>query len=159
MGNSFKFIKVIAIIAVILIVVTLGIFVFKNSHSFVKSVNLSKYEIDEFNGKWLNYEGLQNGSSISGLFQKLASNAEENKNAPEKLIDVAYNITDGSEFNVINSTVRAPKANEFKSAMGGFVSQHAYIVELIYSENTGLVSGILIKSNRNDKYELIPNEK
>lgn len=159
MQHSFKFIYIIAIVIVIMIVVTLGLFVMKKTQGFVNNVNLSKSEINEFNSIWSGYERLQKGSTLKGLFQKLAKNAEENANNPQQLIDVAYNTTDGSEFKIINSTVKNPNSTAFNDAQKELILQHAYTVELIYNENTGIITGIVIKSGRNDKVDFVPDER
>lgn len=159
MQHSFKFIYVIAIVVIIMIVVTLGLFVMKQTQGFVTSVDLSKTQINDFNAIWTGYERLQKGSTLKGMFQKLAKNAEENSKNPQMLIDVAYNITDGSEFQFINSTVKNPNSEAFEEVINKLVLQHAYTVELIYNDDTGIVTGIIVKSARTDKVEFVPDEK
>lgn len=159
MKNSFKFIYIIAIIVVIIIVVTMGLFVMKQTQGFVKSVSLSKSQIGEFNSQWSGYERLQKGSTLKSLFQKLAQNAEENKNNPQMLIDVAFNTTEGSEFNIIKSTVKNPNSSAFKEAANEIVVQHAYTVELVYNKKTGIIIGIIIKNGRNDKVDFVADER
>lgn len=159
MQHSFKFIYIIAIIIVIMIVVTLGLFTMKQTQGFVHNTNLSKTQINEFNSIWTGYEMLQKGSTVKGLFQKLAKNAEDNSKYPQKLIDVAYNTTGGSEFVIINSTVKNPNSLAFSEAMNKIDVKHAYTVELIYNEKTGIINGIIIKNGRNDKIDFIPDER
>ena len=159
MRNSFKFIYIIAIIVVIIIVVTMGLFVMRQTQGFINSVNLSKSQINEFNNQWSNYDKLQKGSTLKSLFQKLANNAQENSNNPQMLIDVAYNTTEGSEFTIINSTVNNPNCYAFSLAANEILVQHAYTVELVYNENTGIIIGIVIKNGRNDKIDFVPDER
>lgn len=159
MNNSFKFIYIIAIIVVIIIVVSLGLFVMKQSQGFINSVELSPSAISEFNSEWSGYERLQKGSALKGLFQKLAQNAEENAQNPQMLIDVAYNTTEGSDFTIINSTVKNPNASAFENAISDISVQHAYTVELVYNEDTGIITGIIIKNGRNDKVDFVPDER
>lgn len=159
MGNSFKFIYIVAIVIVIIIVVSLGLFVMKQSQGFINSVEMGPSEISEFNSKWTNYDKLQKGSTLKGLFQKLAKNAEENGSIPQKLIDVAYNTTEGTDFTIIKSTVKNPNASAFKQAANEISVQHAYTVELIYNEKSGIITGIIIKNGRNDKVNFVPDEK
>lgn len=159
MNNSFKFIYIIAIIVVIIIVVSLGLFIMKQSQGFINSVELSDSAISEFNSKWSGYERLQKGSTLKGLFQKLAQNAEENADVPQKLVDVAYNTTEGSDFTIINSTVKNPNVSAFENAASKLSVQHAYTVELVYNEDTGIITGIIIKNGRNDKVDFIPDER
>ena len=158
MKNSFKFIHIVTIVVVIMIVVTMGLFVMKSSQDFISTVDITKYDIDESNGIWKHYEGLQKGSALRGLFVKLKNNAEENKDNPTMLIDLAYNTTQGSDFKVIKSTKKFPNADLFRNVMDEIVVKHAYTVEFIYNEKTELITGILIKNHRNDKFNFIPDE-
>lgn len=159
MQHSFKFIYVIAIMIIIMIVVSLGLYIMRQSQGFIKTVNLSKIEINEFNNIWAGYERLQKGTTLKAMFQKLAKNAEENFDNPQMLIDVAYNITDGSEFHMIKSTVKNPNSSAFTEAANKLVVQHAYVVEFIHNEETGIITGIIVKSGRNDKVDFIPDER
>ena len=159
MQHSFKLIYIIAIVVILMIVVSLGLFVMRQTQGFVDTVELSKSDINGFNSIWSGYERLQKGSTLKGLFQKLANNAEENATVPQYLIDVVYNTTEGSDFEIIESTVKNPNSSAFREAANKLVVQHAYTVELIYNENTGLITGIVIKSGRNDKVDFVPNEK
>ena len=70
MQHSFKFIHKVVIVIVIMIVVTLGLYVMRQTQGFVNTVNLSKSQINEFNAKWTGYEMLQKGSTLKGLFLK-----------------------------------------------------------------------------------------
>lgn len=158
MGNSFKFIHLVTIIVVIMIVVTMGLFIMLKSQEFVSNVELTKYDVGEFNGLWMSYEGLHKGSKLKGLFMKLKINAEENRNCPEKLIDVAYNTTGGSDFKIIKSTSKNPNVEAFQQAQNEIIPKHAYIVEFIYNEKKDLIIGILIKNHRNDKVEFVPDQ-
>lgn len=158
MQHSFKFIHKVVIVIVIMIVVTLGLYVMRQTQGFVNTVNLSKSQINEFNAKWTGYEMLQKGSTLKGLFLKLAINAEQNNDNPQMLIDVAYNTTEGSEFNIITSTVKNLNVSKFREAMGRIDVKHAYTVELIYNEKTGIIIGIIIKNGRNDRVDFVPDE-
>ena len=159
MQHSFKFIHIVAIVIVIMIVVSLGLFVMKQTQGFVNNVDLSANQIGEFNSIWSGYEKLQKGSTLKGLFQKLEQNAKENGNNPQMLIDVAYNTTQGSEFNIIRSTVKRPNSVAFKEAINNIDVKHAYTVEFVYNEKTGIITGIIIKNGRNDKVNFVPDER
>lgn len=158
MKHSFKFIYLIAIIVVIAIVVTIGLVVMKNSEEFVDNVDLTKYDVSEFNALWKRFEGARKGTALKGLLTQLKSNASENKDNPQMLIDVAYNTTQGSEFKVIKSTKKIPNIEAFEEASNELVVKHTYTVELIYNEKTEIITGILIKNGRNDKFNFIPDE-
>ena len=81
MGSSFSVGKILAILAVILILVTMGIFIFSNAEKFIKdsSKKIELADSSEFNNIWMSYEKKQEGSKIKAMADKLASNAKENK--------------------------------------------------------------------------------
>lgn len=158
MKQSFKFIYIIAIVVVIAIVVTMGIFIMNSSIEFVDDIDLSKYNTNEFNSTWKSYEGLKKGTAVKAMLTRMKANAEENKDDAVMLVDVAYNTTAQSDFNIIESTTKNPNLDAFDKAMEEIVVKHTYTVELVYNEKTGLVNGILIKNGRNDKFEFVPNE-
>ena len=158
MKHSFRFIYIIAIVVTIMIVVTMGLFVMKNSVEFTSTVNLSEYDIGEFNSLWKGFEGARKGTALRGLLTRLKTNATENKNNPEMLIDVANNTTQGSDFKVVKSTTKNPNIQGFEQAANELVVKHTYTVELIYNEEKELLIGILIKNDRNDKFEFTPDE-
>lgn len=158
MKHSFRFIYLIAIIVVIMIIVTMGLFVMKSSQEFTSNVNLTENDIGEFNSLWKGFEGARSGTALRGLLTRLKTNAQKNKDNAEMLIDVAYNTTQGSEFKVVKSTTKNPNIEGFEQAINELVVKHTYTVELIYNEEKELITGILIKNDRNDKFEFIPNE-
>lgn len=158
MKNSFKFIYVIAIVAVIMIVVTMGLFVMRSSQNFVSEVDLGNSNYTEFNSTWKGYEGARKGTALRGLLTRLKSNAIQNASNPDMLIDVAYNTTEGSEFTVIKSTKKNPNADAFDKAANELVVKHTYTVELVYNEKKDLLTGIIIKNDRNDDFEFVPDE-
>ena len=159
MQHSFKFIHIVTIVIVIIIVVSLGLFVMNQTQGFVNNVNLSKSQINEFNGNWSGYEKLQKGSTLKGLFQKLEKNAIENSKNPQFLIDVAYNTTQGSDFNIIKSTVKNPNSSSFIEAINNIDVKHAYTVEFLYNNETGIIIGIIIKNGRNDFVDFVPDQR
>lgn len=58
MGSSFSVGKILAILAVILILVTMGIFIFSNAEKFIKdsSKKIELADSSEFNNIWMSYE-------------------------------------------------------------------------------------------------------
>lgn len=158
MKHSFKFIYVLAIIVVIMIVVTLGLFVMKSSQNFTSSVNLSLTDSNEFNQVWSVYKGKQKGSTVKMMLQKVAKNAEENSKEPSMLIDIAYKIHASDDFTFINSTKKLNKVNEIEDLMQNLDVKHYYTIDFVYSEESKQITGIIIKYNEKDKVNFIPDE-
>lgn len=163
MGNSFSLVKVIAIIVVILILITMGIFVFSNTDSFVKgaSKKIDLTDSNEFNAKWLSYEGKQAGSKLKAMAERLISNAETNQENAAMLPDLIYQATEGGQTVNIRSTVKGKEKNNvagFQKLKEDLNSRHTYWVKFVYSEKTNLISGIIIQYSQKDNLEFTPDE-
>ena len=159
MEHSFKFMYIIAIVVVILLILSMGMYIMAKTDNLMDDFNLNKADVSEFNAQWLIYNNIQKGSAIRGMFKKLAKNAIDNADVPYKLIDVAYNTSAGSDFTVINSTVAEPNSDAFNKAMAQMDVSHSYIVECIYNEKNGIITGMIIKNNRNDEFKFTPMER
>lgn len=159
MGNSFKLIKWIGIGAVVLLVIALGMTVIKGFDSFMAedSDKLEIGDTNEFNNKLAPYKGKITGTKIRQLCNTLVKNIEENSNNPEKLPDIAYQLTGGADFEIIKSTVDKTNEKEIKAVSTKFDTTYSYTVEFIYSED-GIITGIIIKHNENEKYTFTPDE-
>lgn len=163
MGSSFNLVKIIAIIVVILILITMGIFVFSNTDSFVKGASnkMDLTDSNEFNAKWLSYEGKQAGSKLKAMAERLISNAETNQENAAMLPDLIYQATEGGQTVNIRSTVKGKEKNNvagFQKLKEDLNSRHTYWVEFIYSEKTNLISGIIIQYSQKDNLEFTPDE-
>lgn len=163
MGNSFNLIKVFAIIVVILILITMGIFVFSNTESFLKDASDKFENVDssEFNTQWLSYEGKQAGSKLNAMAEKLISNAKTNKENGTMLPDLIYQATEGSDIVHVKSTVKGKDKNNvqgFETFKESLNLRHTYWVEFVYSEKTNLISGIIVQYTQNDDIEFTPDE-
>ena len=153
MGNSFKLIKWIGIGAVVLLVIALGMTVIKGFEGFMSedSDKLEIGDLNEFNNKFAPYKGKITGTKVRQLCNVLVNNIDENKNNAEKLPDIAYQLTGGADFEVINSTVDKTNEKEIKAISVKFDTTYSYTVEFVYSEK-GLITGIIIKHNEKEKY-------
>lgn len=157
MKHSFKFIYLIAIIAVIFIIVTLGLFVMKSSEEFTASADLNITDLNDFNNIWFGYRKKQKGSNVKIMLQSAIKNAEENKNNPEFLLDFAYKLHEADDFTFIYSTKKNNNVNSIKELLNEIDSKHYYTIDLIYS-NKKYVSGIVIKYAEKDKIDFVPDE-
>lgn len=163
MGSSFKLIKIIAIVAVILILITMGVFVLSNTESFMKdsSSKLTLTDSNEFNAKWESYKGKQDGSKVKAMAERLILNAEQNKKDATMLPDIIYKSTESSDPIYVRSTVKGKeKANvsgleTFKDDIN---SRHTYYIKFVYSEKTKIISGIIVQYEQNDNIEFVPDE-
>ena len=158
MGNSFKLIKWIGIGVAVLLVIVLGMNVIKGFAGFVEedSDKLEIGDLNEFNSKLAPYKGKITGTKIKQLCYFLVNNIEKNECVAEKLPDIAYQLTGGAEYKVINSTVDKTNVKEIKAVAVKFDTTYSYMVDFIYSKE-GLITGIVIKHNERDKYTFEPD--
>lgn len=158
MGNSFKLIKWIGIGAAVLLVIALGMTVIKGFDSFIAedSDKLEIGDTNEFNNKLAPYKGKITGTKVRQLCNVLVKNIAENSNDAYKLPDIAYQLTGGAEFEIINSTVDKTNEKEIKAISTKFDTTYSYTVEFVYSDE--LITGIIIKHNENEKYTFTPDE-
>lgn len=159
MGNSFKLTKWIVIGVVVLLIITIGMAVIRGFDSFMKedSDKLEIIDSTELNNKLAPYKGKMSGTKLRQMFDFLIKNAEANEKNPELLPDVAYQIADGDDFQIIYSTVYDLKVKEMKSISMKFDSTYNYSVDFIYSDDD-IISGIIIKYNEKNKYTFTPDE-
>ena len=158
MKNSFKFIYLIVFVIIVIIVVSLGLFIMKSSQNFVDSSNLSLSDTSEFNNLWLVYSGKQSGSDIKILLKKLATNAEENKNNPAMLPDLAYKIHASDDFEFIYSTKKLNHSDSMRDLMAKIYLKHYYTVDFVYTADKTQIIGIIIKYNQKDKVDFVPDQ-
>lgn len=158
MQHSFKLIYVFVILFVIIVIVSMGMYIMKTTGEFTDKANLKLGENSEFNAEWQAYKGKQKGSNVKIIIQKLIHNAQENGDKPETLLDIAYKAHATDEFTIINSTKKINNIDDMQSAISEIDAKHFYTVDLVYSEKTKQVTGILIKYAEKEKFEFTPDE-
>ncbi len=163
MGNSLSGIKIAIIVIIVILAISFGMVGVSRVRHFADQAdqknNKNSSLNTEFNQKWKQYGDTVNGSEIKKMLGELERNSEENSNNPEFLIDLAYQAKSSDDFTLVQSTEDYPNSEEFKKAKSLITSRHAYHVEYIYSKKTNNISGIIIKYEKSENYELVPNEK
>lgn len=158
MQHSFKLIYVLVILFVIIVIVSMGMYIMKTTGEFTDKANLSLGENSEFNAEWQAYKGKQKGSTVKMMIQKLINNAKENEEEAMSLLDIAYKAHASDDFTIINSTKKIPNIDDMQEAMSDIDAKHFYTIDLVYSEKTKQVTGILIKYSEKEKFEFTPDE-
>ena len=154
MQHSFKLIYVFVILFVIIVIVSMGMYIMKTTGEFTDKANLKLGENSEFNAEWQAYNGKQLGSMVKIIID----NAQENGDKPETLLDIAYKAHATDEFTIINSTKKLNNIDDMQSAISDIDAKHFYTIDLVYSEKTKQVTGILIKYAEKEKFEFTPDE-
>lgn len=158
MQHSFKLIYVLVILFVIIVIVSMGMFIMNKTGEFTDKANLQLGENSEFNATWQAYKGKQKGSNVKIIIQKLIYNAKENSDDAVSLLDLAYKAHASDEFTVINSTKKITNIDDMQSAIKEIDAQHFYTIDLVYSEKTKQITGLIIKYAEKEKFEFTPDE-
>lgn len=158
MGNSFKLIKWVGIAAAVLLVIALGMTVIKGFDGFMTedSDKLVIGDANEFNNKFAPYKGKITGTKVKQLCNLLVTNIAENETVPEKLPDLACQLTGGADYKVIKSTVDKTNVKEIKAVSVKFDTTYSYTVDFVYSKE-GTITGIIVKHNEKDKFTFEPD--
>lgn len=158
MQHSFKLIYVFVILFVVIVIVSMGMYIMKTTGEFTDKANLKLGENSEFNAEWQAYKGKQKGSNVKIIIQKIINNAQENSDDAGMLLDIAYKAHATDEFTIINSTKKINNIDDMQNAMKEIDVKHFYTIDLVYSEKTKQVTGILIKYAEKEKFEFTPDE-
>ena len=149
MGNASKALIMAGSVLLAILIISLGIFIFRQATSTVDSITgLSEAEMKAFNSKFTKYEGQQKGSTIRAMVQEvMANNNNEdasvdtqvtiNENNPSGVVSLKASITNNGEKKV-NTPVY--KSSDGKSKLK---NTDTYQVSCVY-EN-GRVVNISVK--------------
>ena len=160
MGNTVDFKKIAKIIGIILIVGFFAFFIYLYIGSQPKKISdeiVTSDEFEDLSAKWSGFKGHKAGPKVIQFLQQVASNAENHSDDPMMLPDICYKFKNGGEYSIINSTVEEPCFEEIREIEGLIDSQHSYNIEFKYSKK-GFLNGIIIKYEKNDKVNFVPDD-
>lgn len=139
MENASKALIIAGAILLSILLVSLGIMVYRNARNNIGSGNIDKQDIEAFNSEWENYEGTsKTAGEVRGMVQAvIASNAAESKNGKARYISVQNKaFTDTDKKNFITPTTKP----DVQSASVNNAT--TYTISLGYDKTTGLVCAI-----------------
>ncbi len=160
MGNTVDFKNIAKIIGIILIV---GFFIFFISlyiGSQPKKISdelVTSEGFEDLSVKWAGFKGHKAGPKVIQFLQQVANNAENHLDDPMMLPDICYKFKNGGDYSIINSTVEEPCFEEIREIESEIDSQHSYNIEFKYSKK-GILNGIIIKYEKNDKVNFVPDD-
>lgn len=155
MDSASKTLLIVGTVIVCILIVSVGLFVFKNSQQKITTslVSMSIQEIDAHNAKFAIYDGEQLGSKLKSLVGLLMSNSDTNKEEPSKVPGMYI------EFNGKFLDSGLPEDGDNSSyiyALENIRTQleakHEYWVEINYQDN-GLIDYITISYDADDVIE------
>ena len=158
MGNSIDIKKVLKIMAIVIGIVAVALLIILNLNTSKKTGKTVNGRVNnEFNSRYLIYDGKKNGSSVRELLALIIDNNKNNSNDATKLVDIKYQLKRNSEFKEAFSNVANVNTKEFENVRASLEPKHEYYVEFVYSKKTGNISGIIIKYE-DTKESFIPDE-
>lgn len=158
MGNSVDIKKILKIMAIVIGIVAVALLIILNLSTSKKTSKTVNGRVNnEFNSRYLIYDGQKNGSSVRELLALIIDNNKKNSNDATKLVDIKYQLKRDGEFKEVFSNVANVNTEEFEKVRSSLEPRHEYYVEFVYSKKTGNISGIIIKYE-DTKESFIPDE-
>lgn len=158
MGNSIDIKKVLKIMAIVIGIVAVALLIILNLNTSKKTGKTVNGRVNnEFNSRYLIYDGKKNGSSVRELLALIIDNNKNNSNDATKLVDIKYQLKRNGEFKEVFSNVVNVNTKEFENVRASLEPKHEYYVEFVYSKKTGNISGIIIKYE-DTKESFVPDE-
>lgn len=158
MGNSIDIKKVLKIMAIVIGIVAVALLIILNLNTSKKTGKTVNGRVNnEFNSRYLIYDGKKNGSSVRELLALIIDNNKNNSNDATKLVDIKYQLKRNGKFKEAFSNVANVNTKEFENVRASLEPKHEYYVEFVYSKKTGNISGIIIKYE-DTKESFIPDE-
>ena len=96
MENASKALIIAGAILISILIIALGVFIYNNAANTVKTADMTEYEIQAFNDKFLKYEGTQTGSSVKALIDTISANNSNSSN-PKVTIDDSSTVKSKSD--------------------------------------------------------------
>ena len=145
MENATKALIIAGAVAVSLLILSLGMYFYKQATSGVNLDKLSQAQKDEFNQEFTKYEGSSvSGMNVNELIQKvIRSNTDELANESGKYINLTVDSTVYSEVKEENNKKQVVNATTTKVASG-----YTYKVVVTETKGYGLIDTITITTNK-----------
>lgn len=142
MENASKALIIAGAVILSVLIITLGFYIYDQAAGIAKNVNMTEYEIQAYNSKFIDYEGKKSGTKARELCdvikQHNIANAVNKKNG----IFVYYGGATWGNFTAVTAdTLSNENVDEIKSRLktGKF-----YEINLTYDNAKGIVSAIQI---------------
>lgn len=143
MENASKALIIAGAILLSILIIALGIYVFNMAKSATNTDQLSQLEVSQFNDIYTTYNGPQLGSMVASLLDKVITNASDNKEADERLIDIVYVDTSARSAKVTAMALctGSPTADDTQAqndalALAGVANGSGNVISRISSNST-----------------------
>ena len=128
MENATKALLIAAAILIAIVLISIGVFVLRQGQDAMSAADMSEAQILAFNANFKTYEGIQRGSQVKALLQRISNS--NNKGEDSAMINVTYN-------GVTTNDAATIKAMTVTTAS-------YYKVEFTENANTQLINSVTI---------------
>lgn len=138
MENATKALLIAAAILIAIVLVSIGVFVLRQGQDAMSAADMSEAQILAFNANFKTYEGIQRGSQVKALLQRISNS--NNKGDASTAIKVT--ITGVSDVSLTASN----DASAIKNAAGKISTAAYYKVNFDENNNTQLIENANIEA-------------
>lgn len=139
MENASKALIIAGAIILAVLIIILGMYFYNQAAGVGKSVNMTEYEIQQFNSKFTMYEGQISGTQAKSLCDVIENHNAAYVNEPTKQVGVA-------EVSQDATATDSSKMGQGRARKSYIQEGLTYNVTIGYDLNTGLVSNIGIQA-------------
>ena len=138
MENASKALIIAGAILISILIIAIGMGIYNKSKTAVDDAGagMETSQIEAFNSEWTNYEGVQTGSQVKAMINKLIAHANTYQEEEGKVIGITCNPDNGGDQTIAYDTAAADPLPDFITALNGLYSdiqpKHRYFVTVDY---------------------------
>ena len=145
MENASKALIIAGSIILAVLIIVLGMYFYNQAGGIGKNINMTEYEIQSYNSKFINYEGKVSGTKARELCDVIKQHNLANSTNKGTGIVVYYNQNYDSSQSFTAVTAYAGLNTQVDSVKQNLGTGKFYEIILIYDSSRGIVSAINFK--------------
>ena len=145
MENASKALIIAGSIILAVLIIVLGMYFYNQAVGIGKNINMTEYEIQSYNSKFINYEGKVSGTKARELCDVIKQHNLANSANKGTGIVVYYNQNYDSSQSFTAVTAYAGLNTQVDSVKQNLGTGKFYEIILIYDSSRGIVSAINFK--------------
>ena len=145
MENASKALIIAGSIILAVLIIVLGMYFYNQAVGIGKNINMTEYEIQSYNSKFINYEGKVSGTKARELCDVIKQHNLANSTNKGTGIVVYYNQNYDSSQSFTAVTAYAGLNTQVDSVKQNLETGKFYEIILIYDSSRGIVSAINFK--------------
>ena len=145
MENASKALIIAGSIILAVLIIVLGMYFYNQAVGIGKNMNMTEYEIQSYNSKFINYEGKVSGTKARELCDVIKQHNLANSTNKGTGIVVYYNQNYDSSQSFTAVTAYAGLNTQVDSVKQNLGTGKFYEIILIYDSSRGIVSAINFK--------------